>query len=364
MIASGQGWQVMRLKLFQLKVFLISITVMIAYEMLKELFFFNVSKWQSHVITILVVSCGVILVSYLFHKNAKALWFTSTVFDNLDDAVLITDQDNRIIAFNPEFTKITGDSPDEVLGKNLKILSDSRHKPEFYKELWDTLTTKGEWDGEIRNRRKDGEIFVEWLSIKRIDDESGRFSHHVWVFSDLSEHKASSERVLHFAHHDILTDLPNRILFTDRFHQVIAKAEREFKRLALLYLDLDNFKSINDKFGLDIGDLLLKEVSTRLLGCVRESDCVARMGGDEFLILLAIIEQAKDAMMVAENIRHTLNQTFEVDGHSLLISSSIGIAVFPEHGSDEKLLLKNVYIAMDAAKRKGGNNAQLYQTII
>lgn len=336
---------------------------MTAYEALGEQYFFNISRWQSHVITILVVSCGVVLISYFFYKKAKPLWLASTVFDTLDDAVMITDQDNRIIAFNPAFTKITGDSPHEVLGKSPKILSGSKHKPEFYKELWNTLNT-GEEGGEIWNRRKDGEIFVQWFSIKQVCDESGRFSHHVWVFSDLSEHKASSERIVQLAHHDILTGLPNRILFTDRFHQVIAKAKRESNRLAVLYLNLDKFMSINDKFGPDIGDLLLKEVSIRLLDCVRrDSDTLARIGGDEFIVLLADIEQAKNAMVVAENIRHTLHQTFELAGHSLHISSSIGIAVFPEHGSNEKQLLKNVYIAMDAAKRKGGNNAQLCQTV-
>jgi diguanylate cyclase (GGDEF)-like protein/PAS domain S-box-containing protein len=364
MIASGQGWQVMSLKLYQLKVFFISVTAMTAYETLEELFFFNISRWQSHVITIMVFSCGVMLVSYFFHKKAKPLWLASTVFDTLDDAVMITDQDNRIIAFNPAFTKITGDSPNEVLGKNPKILSGSKHKPEFYKELWNTLST-GDKDGEIWNRRKDGEIFIQWFSIKQVCDESGSFSHNVWFFSDLSEHKASSERILQLAHHDILTNLPNRILFTDRFHQVIAKAKRESSRFALLYLNLDKFNQINDKFSLDIGDLLLQKVSILMLDCVRrDSDTLARIGGDEFLVLLADIEHAKNAMVVADNIRHALNQTFEVAGHSLHISSSIGIVVFPEHGSNEKQLLKNVYIAMDTAKRKGGNNAQLCQTII
>ncbi len=145
---------------------------MTAYETLGELFFFNISRWQSHVITILVVSCGVMLASYFFDKKVQALWPASTVFDTLDDAVMITDHDNRIIASNPAFTKITGDSPDEVLGKNPKMLSHSRHKPDFYTELWNMqTTTTGGVDGEIWNRRKDGDIFVEWLSLKRVYNE-------------------------------------------------------------------------------------------------------------------------------------------------------------------------------------------------
>jgi diguanylate cyclase (GGDEF)-like protein/PAS domain S-box-containing protein len=338
---------------------------MIVYETLGELFFFNIGRWQSHVINILVVSCGVMLASYFFDKKVQALWPITTVFDTLDDAVMITDHDNCIIALNPAFTKITGDSPDEVLGKNPKMLSHSKHKPEFYTELWNMLTTTGDLDGEIWNRHKDGEIFVEWLSIKRVYNESGRLSHHVWIFSDLSEHKASSKRIQHLAHHDILTDLPNRILFNDRFYQAIANARREYKRTALLSLNLDNFEPINNKYGLDIGDLLLKEVSIRLLNCARRgSDTVARIEGDKFFVLLSVIQQTKDAISVAENIRYILNQTFEIAGQNIHISSSIGIAVFPDHGSDENLLLKNADIAMDNAKSKGGNGVQLYQTII
>jgi diguanylate cyclase (GGDEF)-like protein/PAS domain S-box-containing protein len=299
-------------------------------------------------------------------KKTQALWPASTVFDTLDDAVMITDHDNRVIAFNPAFTKIIEDSPDEVLGKNLKILSHSRHKPEFYTELWNMLTTTtGDLDGEIWNLRKDGEIFVEWLSIKRVYDESGRISHHVWIFSDLSEHKASSKRIQYLTHHDILTDLPNRILFNDRLYQVIANARRESKRTALLSLNLDKFKPISNEFGLDIGDLLLKEVSIRLLTCVRrDSDTVARIEGDKFFVLLAVIQQAEDAISVAENIRYILNQPFEIAGQSIHMSSSIGIAIFPDHGSDENLLLKNADTAMYEANRKGGNDVQLFQTII
>lgn len=354
----------MHLKLYQLKVFLISVIAMTAYEALGELFFININRWQSHVINILFVSCGVMLASYFFYKKVQALWPTSTVFDTLDDAVMITDQNNCIVAINPAFTRFTGDSPDEVLGKNPKMLSGSRHKPEFYKELWGMLPVTGDLDGEIWNRDKDGLIFVEWLSIKRVYNKSGRLSLHIWIFSDLSEYKASSKRIQHLTHYDILTDLPNRILFTDRLHQAISNARREGNITAVLCLHLDKFKSISDQFGLDIGDLLVKEVSIRLLNCVRRgSDTVARIGSDEFLILLAVIGQKKDVMKVAENIRYTLNQTFGIAGHSLHISSSIGIAIFPDHGSDENMLLKNADMAMYNAKKKGGNDVHLYQTI-
>lgn len=337
---------------------------MSAYEVFKELFFHDLSMWQSHVITILVVSCGVVVAFYFFRKKADELRLASTVFDSVDDAVAITDVDNRIITVNPAFTRITGYAADEVIGKNPKVLASGLQPPEFYKELWDALITTDGWNGEIWNRRKNGEVFVEWLSIKRVHDEDGNLTHHVAVFSDISERKATAERIQHLAHHDILTDLPNRILFTDRLQQAIANAKRESKHIAVLYLDLDKFKQINDTHGHDIGDLLLKEVAARLLDCVRDSDTVSRIGGDEFLVLLPTIEEEKDAILVAEKIRHTLNQAFELANYSLHISSSIGIAVFPEHGSDEITMLKNADAAMYAAKKHGRNNVKLYQMMI
>ncbi len=353
--------QAMRQNKYHLKVFIISVLVMTVYESLKELFFQDFSKWQSHVVTVLVVSCGVLFASYFFRKKAYALRLASTVFDIVDDAVAITDQNNRIISINPSFTKITGYSLEEVRDRDPKVLSSSRHLPEFYDEMWNTLTTTGAWNGEIWNRRKNGEIFIEWLSIKRVYDENGNLTHHVAVFSDITERKASAERLEYLAHHDILTNLPNRILFSDRLQQAIANAKRENRHIAVLYLDLDKFKPINDMFGHDCGDQLLKEVSLRLLECVREADTVSRVGGDEFLVLLPAIGEANVALLVAEKIRHALGREFHLSDHRLLISASIGIAIYPEHGSSEAMLLKNADTAMYETKSNGGNGVKLYQ---
>lgn len=372
----------MNLKLYQLKVFLISALAMAVYETLKELFLPDINSWLSHLINVMVVSGGFLLAAYLFQKKAQTQqpvnaqppeinqqqWLASTLFDALDDAVIMTDKDNLIIACNSAFTKITGDSPEEVLGKKPKILFSGNYTPEFYDEFWNTLTSTGYWEGEIWSRRKDGVIFVEWFSIKQVCDENGCFSHHIGVFSDLNPQKTSFERIQHLIHYDVLTDLPNKTLFFDHLQKAIASAKREDNFVALLCLKIDKFEQFTSKYGFDIADALLKEVSIRLQEVIqRKSDTVSvsRTGGDEFVVLLAIIKQAKNAIMVAENIRETLNNPFEIGDQSIQISVSIGVAVFPEHGKDENVLLTNVHSALDEARYNGGSNrVKLYQKLI
>ena len=283
----------------------------------------------------------------------------ATVFDILDEAVMVTDADNKIIAINPAFTAITGYAAEEVLGQNPLVLSSNSHPPAFYQQMRETLIATGSWDGEIVDRRKSGELYVEWASIKLVKNSTGRITHHVAVFSDISERKAAEEHVRHLAHYDILTDLPNRTLFTDRLQQALVKARREKTHMALMFLDLDKFKPVNDTLGHDVGDLLLKETAKRIQECVRESDTAARLGGDEFIVLLPQIEAEKDVMLVAEKILSALNAPFELAGHSLNISASIGVAVYPEHGSDEKMLIKNADTAMYRAKANSGSSRVL-----
>lgn len=207
--------------------------------------------------------------------------------------------------------------------------------------------------------RKNGEIFSAEVLLSAFN-YAGKKVLQATV-RDITERKAAEECIIHMAQFDALTDLPNRVLFTGRLQQALATAKRNKKYLALMFLDLDKFKPINDTFGHAIGDLLLKEAARRIQGCMRESDIVARIGGDEFIGLLPTIEHEQDATMVAEKICHVLSQSFELAGHSMHISSSIGIAVYPEHGRDEKSLIKNADIAMYHAKRNGRNNVQLYR---
>ena len=298
------------------------------------------------------------------HEREESLRLAATVIETVDEAVMIADPHNCILSVNPAFTAITGYGADEVVGRNPRILNSGMHSPAFFEDLWRQLELEGSWKGEIQNRHKSGAIYVEWLSIKRVCDERGEVSHYVAVFSDISERKAAEGRMRQLAHYDVLTGLPNRTLFADRLQQALTKAKRDKAldpHLALLFIDLDKFKPVNDEYGHNIGDRLLKEVASRLQDCVRESDTVARIGGDEFVILLPSIEAREDALLVSHKALEALRLPFVLLGQSHEISASIGIAVFPEHGSDEKSLLKNADIAMYHAKGEGRNNVQMFR---
>lgn len=295
------------------------------------------------------------------NARVEEMHTSATVFESMNEAVTVTDQDNRIIAVNSAFTDITGYTLDEVKGKNPRLLSSGAQPTEFYRKMWESLTSTGRWSGELKNRRKSGELYIEHLSINLVRDQQGKPTRHVAVFSDISERKASEERVYHLAHHDALTGLPNRALFNDRLQQGLLKAKRDKVRLALMFLDVNRFKPVNDIFGHTIGDLLLKEVAKRINDCLRKSDSAARIGGDEFVMLLPNIETAQDAVSVAEKISKACNRPFELAGHTLHISSSIGIAVYPEHGDDDEMLMINADMAMYRAKEGGDSNVKLYQ---
>jgi diguanylate cyclase (GGDEF)-like protein/PAS domain S-box-containing protein len=294
-------------------------------------------------------------------EREKEWMLSETVFNTVDEAVMISDAENRIIRINPAFTQITGYASDEVLGKNPRFLSAGTHSPEFYQELWGTLKTSGSWRGEVKNRHKNGSFYIEWLSIKRLCDAKGGVIHYVAVFADISERKSAEAKVHRLAHHDPLTDLPNRTLLGDRLSQALATAQRERGQMALLFIDLDKFKPVNDTHGHHVGDLLLQEVARRLLDGARASDTVARLGGDEFVVLLPVISSEADALTVAKMIFNALEQTFVIGELRLKIDSSIGIALYPEHGLDEAMLLQNADSAMYQAKQQGGSAIVVYQ---
>ncbi|HEX5362942.1 MAG TPA: diguanylate cyclase [Gallionella sp.] len=295
-------------------------------------------------------------------KQAEELMrLSSTVFQTVDEAILVSDVDNRIITVNPAFTKVTGYTAEEVIGENPRILSSGKHGEAFYRVLWDQLSRDGSWEGEMWNRRKNGEIYVEWTSIKQVRDAHGKLTHYVAAFSDITTRKANEESIRHQAQYDALTDLPNRILLFDRLGQAIAQAKRDKTHLALMYIDLDKFKPINDNLGHAIGDQLLQDVAYRMQDCVRAMDTVARIGGDEFVVLLPVVENEQDALRVAEKIRVALNQPFGIAGESLRISSSTGVVIYPEHGTSENELTGNADIAMYFAKESGRDNVKLFK---
>ncbi|OIQ87946.1 cyclic di-GMP phosphodiesterase Gmr [mine drainage metagenome] len=277
----------------------------------------------------------------------------SAVFETTAEAMMVTGADHRIVAVNPAFERVTGYKAGEVLGKNPKILSSGRHSGAFYKAMWAELLTAGHWHGEIWNRRRNGEIYVQRATFSLIRDAEGQVVNHVGVFSDITDEKQEAERILYRASYDALTGLPNRALLHDRLHQSLAKAYREQGRLGVLFLDLDGFKPVNDRFGHLVGDQLLVVLAERLRGCVRESDTVARLGGDEFVIVLPDMASPDDAAVVADKVVQALEEPFALDGVSVVIGTSIGIALYPDNGGNEEELLGAADRAMYLAKQAG-----------
>lgn len=284
----------------------------------------------------------------------------SKVFDNTSEGVLVTDVEGIIRFANQAFSRISGYTEAEVIGKTPSILSSGRHEKSFYSEMWNALNITGEWQGEIWNRRKNGEVYPEWLTISAIKDGYGKVTQYAAVFSDLTARKQDEERIKHLAYHDALTGLPNRFLFADRLQLAMAHARRNRAKLAVMFLDLDRFKYINDSLGHAAGDQLLQEVATRLSACVREDDTVARMGGDEFTLLLPGIRAVEDVAKIAQKIIDTLKASFRIGDRDLYITVSIGIAMYPNDGLEADALLSHADAAMYRAKEQGRNNYQLY----
>jgi diguanylate cyclase (GGDEF)-like protein/PAS domain S-box-containing protein len=294
-------------------------------------------------------------------KTAEAKLRTlSTAIEQIPVSVVITDLEANIEYVNPRFTEVTGYTAEEAIGQNPRILQSGLTPQEIHLELWNKVVNGQIWHGELINKRKNGEIYWDDVYIAPVRDDSGVITNYVATKVDITERKSMEEKVRHLAQYDVLTDLPNRSLFSDRLQQALAIAKRDKKHLALMFIDLDKFKPVNDEFGHQMGDLLLKDAAKRMLDCVRESDTIARIGGDEFVVLLPTIETEEDALRVAEKIRHALNKPFALLGNHLCISSSTGIVVYPEHGTNEEELFKNADDAMYSAKAGGRNAAILF----
>lgn len=303
----------------------------------------------------------------LSHKKIRQyvedLQLAATIFESSSEAMIVTDADNRIITVNPSFVAQTGYSIEEVVGKNPRLLNSGKHPPAFYQEMWRTLSRTGRWSGEVWNKRKDGELFAESLSINVIFNEDGSRRLHVAVFSDITEKKQASDLIWRHANFDHLTLLPNRRLFLDRLAQGIKLAQRNGKPLAVLFIDLDRFKAVNDTFGHAVGDRLLLVVAERISQCVREMDTVARLGGDEFTVILPQITDPALAGRVADSIIEKLSVPFEIDGNTLHLSASIGIASYPASGNAMEVVLKHADQAMYAAKQQGGGCHLFYEDV-
>ena len=289
--------------------------------------------------------------------SPAVLW---CAYEHSHEAVLISDHDNRIIAVNAAFTRLTGYTAEEVLGQNPRVLSSGNAGPEFYAAMWQAIDQYDFWEGEIWDKRKDGSLYPKWLCISVVRDAAGQVANYVANFTDISASKKAADRLAQLAYHDALTHLPNRLAFESQLDHALRICARENRQLALMLIDLDNFKNINDTLGHHVGDSLLQQVATRLRESVRASDLVARLGGDEFVVVLPEIEGPLTAARVADKIQMTLAENYRVGEHLLYTTPSIGISLFPGDGTDAGILLRNADSAMYHAKNVGRNNHQFY----
>jgi diguanylate cyclase (GGDEF)-like protein/PAS domain S-box-containing protein len=293
-------------------------------------------------------------------EDRERLRQAAAVFDCTREGVLVTDSKGLIVHVNRAFMEITGYQSEEVLGQQPSLFKSGHHPPAFYQAMFAALGSIGEWSGEIWNRRKSGEIYPQWQTIRVVRDDFGFVSHYVAVFSDISAIKNSEHELTHLAHHDPLTDLPNRLLFTDRVEQALTSAQLHKRGCALLMIDLDHFKMINDSLGHNIGDQLLKAVAARFKGLFVPGITLARLGGDEFAVLAENCPQLVQAAALAQRIIDGLKEPFEIDGHQLFINASIGISLFPSDALSAEQLLRNADSALFKAKSAGRDGYALY----
>ncbi|WFP51689.1 EAL domain-containing protein [Methylomonas sp. EFPC3] len=288
------------------------------------------------------------------------LELSARVFQEAHEAIMITDVGGTIVDVNPSFCKITGYSRDQAIGQNPRMLNSGRHPPEFFADMWQAVREQGYWRGEIWNRKRNGELHAGLLSISTLSASGGEVRHYIGLFSDITEKKLSEEQIWRQANFDSLTALPNRRMFLDRLAREIKKAHRHGSVVALLFLDLDRFKEINDILGHIQGDSLLQIAAERLVGCVRDTDTVSRLGGDEFTIILPDLENGESAERVAQNILRTMAEPFPLNGKLNYLTVSIGITLYPHDSLDQEQLIKNADQAMYAAKERGRNGYSFF----
>lgn len=331
-------------------------------------------------VSLVIMTCGIALMfirqkrtsSAMFRLNERLteqidaqtllqnkLKLYASVFTNTREGMLITDIQGRILAINPAFTAITGFTSEETLGARPSILSSGQQSPEFYQDMWRVLAAEDEWQGEIWNRRRNGNIFPEWLTVNAVRDEHNEITHYIGIFTDISEHKDTEAHIHHLSYHDPLTGLPNRAQLNSRLEHAIEKAKQTQQQGAVLLLDLDRFKLINETIDHATGDELLRLVAKRSLSVLRKTDTLGRQGGDEFVIILPDTSEAQ-AACIARKLLLAISQPCQLAEHELSVTCSIGIAVFPRDGDNSDGLLRSADAAMSLAKQEGRNDFQFY----
>jgi diguanylate cyclase (GGDEF)-like protein/PAS domain S-box-containing protein len=309
-----------------------------------------------------LLDTGAHLVGIILERETQQqrLQLASIAFENINEGIIVADARQRIIEVNQAFTEITGYTTKDVIYKNPMEFSSRLEPKEFCQAFWHELEANGHWSGEVRNQRKSGGGFTEWLSVKCVYDENGELTNYVSILTDISKLKEAEDKLRHLAHHDTLTNLPNRHYFQSRLDQALSHAKRRGTRLGLLFLDLDNFKNVNDTLGHQIGDELLQQVSERLYKSLRKHDVIARHGGDEFLVLLEDLEDPLEPRYVTDHIQESLRKPIRVNNQEFNVSVSIGISTYPENGVTRDSLLKNADVAMYEAKKNGRNRVAFY----
>lgn len=286
----------------------------------------------------------------------------ASVFTSAHESIIVTDITGNIVEVNEAFSRMTGYSFEEVLGKNPRMLQSGRHSPEFYTEMWEAIMTKGFWRGEIWNCSKNGDLYPEMMTISAINNISGVTQHFVSLGTDISEVKTYQGQLEHIAHYDILTNLPNRILLADRLSQAMFQCQRHNRSLAVVFMDLDGFKAINDNYGHNVGDELLIAVSQRMKEALREGDTLARIGGDEFIAVLVDLEKVKDTEPVLERLLKAAADPVIVNDVVIKVSASIGLTIYPQDGADAEQLMRHADQAMYIAKQAGKNRFHMFDT--
>lgn len=293
-------------------------------------------------------------------RSEERLLLWSRVLDQSAEGIFICDPREQILLVNTAFEKLTGYSATDAMGKTPRILKSGQQSKAFYAEMWKSISDTGTWSGEIWNRRKNGELFVEWLSISAVCDKKGPVTHYVGIFSDITVRKQAEERVVHLAHHDALTDLPNRVLLMDRLGQLTKSAQRRKTKIAAVFIDLDRFKEVNDSLGHDAGDALLQIVAKRISNSVRQEDTVARIGGDEFVVIFQGLQQIKDAAGLTQRMLACVVEPVLLRGLEITVTASMGISLFPDDASTAEDMIRNADAAMYQAKGAGRNSYQFY----
>ena len=308
-----------------------------------------------------VILDGVVMDVTQRREAEEQLRLAAAVFENTQDGVVIADIQPRILAVNHAYEEITGYSEQEALGKNPNILKSGRHERSFYQTLWASIKQTGHWQGEIWNRRKNGEIYPQWTTLSAVRNDQGVVTNYVGVFTDISQLKKTEARLAHLAHYDPLTELPNRLLFHSRMDHALERAHRQHEQLAVLLFDLDRFKDVNDSLGHPAGDELLQKVAERVRARLRDEDTLSRLGGDEFVVLLERLTQPQDAGRVAQEIIDTLAPVFRLQsGAEVFISASIGISLYPDHGNTPDELTQHADAALYLAKGQGRHTYRYY----